>query len=110
MNPSLPALVITGVSSGLGLATARAFVHRGYRVFGSVRTPADAARLQVELGENFVPLVFDVTDAPAVAQAAAEVERQLAGEPLRGLINNAGIAVGGPLLYQPMEVVRQHFE
>ncbi|MFC7670333.1 hypothetical protein ACFQT0_25435 [Hymenobacter humi] len=39
MNPSLPALVITGVSSGLGLATARAFVGRGYRVFGSVRTP-----------------------------------------------------------------------
>ncbi|MFC7670332.1 SDR family NAD(P)-dependent oxidoreductase [Hymenobacter humi] len=57
-----------------------------------------------------MPLVFDVTDAPAVAQAAAEVARQAAGEPLRGLINNAGIAVGGPLLYQPIDVVRQHFE
>ena len=110
MNSSLPALVITGVSSGLGLATARAFVSKGYRVFGSVRTPADAARLQGELGEAFVPLLFDVTDAPAIARAAAEVERQLAGVPLRGLINNAGIAVGGPLLYQPMAVVRQHFE
>ncbi|WP_310396952.1 SDR family NAD(P)-dependent oxidoreductase [Hymenobacter sp.] len=110
MNISLPALVITGVSSGLGLATARAFLRRGYRVFGSVRTPADAARLQAELGEHFVPLLFDVTDAPAIARAATEVERQLAGEPLRGLINNAGIALGGPLLYQPMDVVRQHFE
>ena len=110
MNTSLPAVVITGVSSGLGLATARAFLARGYRVFGSVRTPADAARLQAELGDNFTPLLFDVTDGPAVAHAAAEVERQLAGEPLRGLINNAGIAFGGPLLYQPMEVVRQHFE
>ena len=110
MNTSLPALVITGASSGLGLATARAFLARGYRVFGSVRTPADATRLQAELGENFGPLLFDVTDGPAVARAAAEVERQLAGEPLRGLINNAGIAIGGPLLYQPVEVVRQHFE
>ena len=110
MTPSLPAVVITGVSSGLGLATARAFLGRGYRVFGSVRTSADAARLGAELGAAFVPLVFDVTDAPAVAQAAAEVERQLAGEPLRGLINNAGIAVGGPLQYQPLAEVRQHFE
>ena len=110
MNASLPALVITGVSSGLGLALAQAFGRRGYRVFGSVRTPADAARLQAELGESFVPLLFDVTDAPAVARAAAEVARQLAGEPLRGLINNAGIAFGGPLLYQPIAVVRQHFE
>ena len=110
MNTSLPAVVITGVSSGLGLATARAFLVRGYRVFGSVRAPADATRLQAALGENFTPLLFDVTDGPAVVQAAAEVARQLAGEPLRGLINNAGIAFGGPLLYQPMEVVRQHFE
>ncbi|OGX87843.1 SDR family NAD(P)-dependent oxidoreductase [Hymenobacter glacialis] len=110
MQTSLPALVITGVSSGLGLATARAFLARGYWVFGSVRTPVDAARLQAELGDNFAPLLFDVTDGPAIAQAAADVARQLAGEPLRGLINNAGIALGGPLLYQPMDVVRQHFE
>ena len=110
MNTTLPTLVITGVSSGLGLATARAFLDCGYRVFGSVRTPADAARLQAELGAAFTPLVFDVTDAPAIAQAAAEVTRQLAGEPLRGLINNAGVAFGGPLLYQPIAVVRQHFE
>ncbi|HEX8656737.1 MAG TPA: SDR family NAD(P)-dependent oxidoreductase [Hymenobacter sp.] len=110
MSSSIPAVVITGVSSGLGLATARGFLGRGYRVFGSVRTRADAARLSVELGAAFVPLVFDVTDAPAIAQAVAEIERQLAGQPLRGLINNAGIALGGPLQYQPMAEVRQHFE
>ena len=110
METTLPAIVITGVSSGLGLATACACVRHGYRVFGSVRQPADAARLQAELGENFVPLLFDVTDATAVAQAAAEVARQLAGQPLRGLINNAGIALGGPLQYQPLATVRQHFE
>lgn len=108
-NP-LPSILITGVSSGVGQAAAQAFLRRGYRVFGSIRTEADATRLQAELGDNFRPLLFDVTDAAAIAQAVAEVERHLGGEPLRGLINNAGIALGGPLLYQPMEVIRQHFE
>ena len=103
-------MVITGVSSGLGLATAQAFLQRGYRVFGSVRTTEHATRLRAELGANFIPLLFDVTDAPAIAAAAAEVAQQLAGKPLRGLINNAGIAFGGPLLHQPIEVIRQHFE
>ena len=110
MQSTLPALLITGVSSGVGLAATRAFLERGYRVFGSVRTGADADRLRTELGEAFVPLLFDVTDAEAIAQAVQEVERQLEGESLRGLINNAGVAFGGPLLYQPIAVVRQHFE
>jgi NAD(P)-dependent dehydrogenase (short-subunit alcohol dehydrogenase family) len=110
MHDSLPALLITGVSTGVGLAAAQAFLRRGYRVFGSVRNPADAARLQAELGPHFQPLLFDVTDAAAIARAVAEVATQLAGAPLRGLINNAGVAFGGPLQHQPIDVVRQHFE
>lgn len=108
-TPTL-SLLITGVSSGVGLATAQAFLARGYRVFGSVRTEADAVRLRQELGPAFVPLLFDVTDADAIAQAVTEVKQQLAGETLRALINNAGVAFGGPLLYQPLDVIRQHFE
>ncbi|MFD2784723.1 SDR family oxidoreductase [Hymenobacter rubripertinctus] len=103
-------VVITGVSSGVGLAAARAFLGRGYRVFGSLRTQADAARLQTELGPDFTPLLFDVTDAQAVARAAAEVARALAGAPLTGLLNNAGIAFDGPLQHQSLAVIRQHFE
>ncbi|RYU82851.1 SDR family NAD(P)-dependent oxidoreductase [Hymenobacter persicinus] len=110
MQNSSPALLITGVSTGVGLAAARAFLSRGYRVFGSVRTAADADRLRAELGPHFEPLLFDVTDADAIARAVTEVETQLAGAPLRGLINNAGVAFGGPLQHQPIEVVRQHFE
>ncbi|GAA3929023.1 SDR family NAD(P)-dependent oxidoreductase [Hymenobacter algoricola] len=110
MAASSPSLLITGVSSGVGLAAARAFLSRGYRVFGSVRHAADAARLQAELGAGFVPLQFDVTDAAAIARAVAQVQAVLGDEPLRGLINNAGVAFGGPLQHQPIEVVRQHFE
>ncbi|MBT9394525.1 SDR family NAD(P)-dependent oxidoreductase [Hymenobacter sp. NST-14] len=106
----MPSIVITGVSSGVGLAAARAFLARQYRVFGSVRHAADAARLQQELGPQFTPLLFDVTDGTAVARAAAEVARALGPEPLTGLLNNAGVAFGGPLQYQPLDVIREHFE
>ncbi|OWP62725.1 oxidoreductase [Hymenobacter amundsenii] len=106
----LKSIVITGVSSGVGLAAARAFLARGYRVFGSVRREADAARLRAELGQHFTPLLFDVTDADAIAAAAAEVAHALGPEPLTGLLNNAGVAFGGPLQYQPIEIIRQQFE
>jgi len=91
-------VVITGVSTGIGWATAKLLLARGYRVFGSVRKPADADRLKAEFGANFVPLQFDVTDEAAVLAAARDVRTALAGETLAGLVNNAGIAVAGPVL------------
>src|SRR5262249_6783762 len=103
-------VVITGVSSGIGHGCAEALGRRGYRVFGSVRKAADAERLKVALGETFVPLVFDVTDAAAVTHAAAEVAAMVGEQGLAGLLNNAGISQPGPLAVQPAEVVRQHLE
>jgi NAD(P)-dependent dehydrogenase (short-subunit alcohol dehydrogenase family) len=91
-------VVITGASTGIGLATARLLLGRGYRVFGSVRKAADAERLRNELGANLVPLLCDVTDEAAVLAAAREVRVALNGETLAGLVNNAGIAVAGPVL------------
>jgi NAD(P)-dependent dehydrogenase (short-subunit alcohol dehydrogenase family) len=67
-------------------------------VFGSVRKPADADRLKAEFGANFTPLLFDVTDEAAVLAAAREVRAALDGATLTGLVNNAGIAVAGPVL------------
>jgi NAD(P)-dependent dehydrogenase (short-subunit alcohol dehydrogenase family) len=91
-------IVITGTSTGIGHASAKVLLGHGFRVFGSVRKQADADRLQAEFGANFVPLVFDVTDEAAVNAAAAGVRAALNGETLAGLVNNAGIAVSGPLL------------
>lgn len=110
MPETSKSIVITGVSSGVGLAAARAFLARGYRVFGSLRTAPDATRLQAELGPRFTPLIFDVTDAEAVARAAAAVAQVLGDAPLTGLLNNAGVAFGGPLQHQPLDIIRQHFE
>ncbi|HEV7636576.1 MAG TPA: SDR family oxidoreductase [Bradyrhizobium sp.] len=91
-------VVITGASTGIGWATAKLLLDRGFRVFGSVRKQSDADRLKAEFGANFIPLVFDVTDEAAVLAAAGEVRAALGGETLAGLVNNAGIAVGGPVL------------
>ena len=91
-------VVITGASTGIGWATARLLLDRGFRVFGSVRKQADADRLRSEFGVNFTPLLFDVTDEAAVLAAAREVRTALGGETLAGLVNNAGIAVAGPVL------------
>jgi NAD(P)-dependent dehydrogenase (short-subunit alcohol dehydrogenase family) len=91
-------IVITGASTGIGWATAKLLLDRGFCVFGSVRKQADADRLKREFGANFTPLLFDVTDEAAVLAAAREVRAALNGETLLGLVNNAGIAVAGPVL------------
>lgn len=90
--------VITGASTGIGWATAKLLLDRGFRVFGSVRKQADADRLKTEFGANFTPLLFDVTNEAAVLAAAREVRTALNGGTLTGLVNNAGIAVAGPVL------------
>ncbi|MEW6148361.1 MAG: SDR family oxidoreductase, partial [Pseudomonadota bacterium] len=85
-------------STGIGWAIAKLLIGRGYRVFGSVRKQVDADRLRDELGAGFAPLLFDVTDEAAVLAAARTVREALGGETLAGLVNNAGIAVAGPVL------------
>jgi NAD(P)-dependent dehydrogenase (short-subunit alcohol dehydrogenase family) len=94
----MKSVVVTGASTGIGWATAKLLLDRGFRVFGSVRKQADADRLQAEFGANFTPLLFDVTEEAAVLAAAREVRAALNGEKLAGLVNNAGIAVSGPVL------------
>ncbi|WP_263377545.1 SDR family oxidoreductase [Granulicella paludicola] len=101
-------VVITGVSTGIGRETTRLFLSKGYRVFGTVRKQTDADRLQKEMGDRYVPLIMDVTDADAIQRAREKVEAMLGSNRLAGLVNNAGIVVSGPLLYlRPSEFRRQ---
>ncbi len=103
-------IVITGVSSGIGLHCAKKFIMEGYRVFGSVRKPEDAARLSDELGEDFQPLTFDVTDAQTIEKAVSEVYEVVKDDGIALLINNAGIAVTGPVKHLPIDDFRFQFE
>jgi NAD(P)-dependent dehydrogenase (short-subunit alcohol dehydrogenase family) len=110
MSDGSRSVVVTGVSSGIGLAIARVLASHGVHVFGSVRRPADAERVAAELGQSFTPLFFDVTDAAAIQASVPVVAAALNGRTLWGVVNNAGIAVGGPLIHQPLDDVRRHLE
>src|SRR6195256_5683799 len=107
---TMKSVVITGASTGIGWATAKLLLDRGFRVFGSVRKQAGADRLKNALRTNFTPLMFDVTDEAAVLAAAREVRNVLNGETLTGLVNNAGIAVAGPVLELAADEFRRQMD
>lgn len=110
MAEAQKAVVVTGASTGIGWGAAKVLTKAGFKVFGSVRKEADAKRLSAELGQNFTPLMFDVTDEKAVRASIATVRSGLGGRKLFGLVNNAGISVAGPLVYLPVDEFRKQIE
>jgi NAD(P)-dependent dehydrogenase (short-subunit alcohol dehydrogenase family) len=104
------AIVVTGASTGIGRAAVSKAVAEGAHVFASVRKQADADSLKAEFGEAVTPLLFDVADEAAVRAGAAQVEEMLGKRRLFGLLNNAGIAVSGPLLHLDTDELRRQFE
>ncbi|WP_422385426.1 SDR family oxidoreductase [Oceanicaulis alexandrii] len=103
-------VLITGASTGIGYASAKYLSDKGWRVFAGVRKAEDAARLSAELGDNVHPVICDVTDADIIKSAAEQVRQDLAGQTLTGLVNNAGIAVAGPLLHLPPEEMTRQMD
>jgi len=93
-------IVVTGVSSGIGEGVLRYFVSKGFHVFGSVRNRKDAQKIKKTYGENFTPIIFDVTKESQIKSAAVLVKKKLKHENILALVNNSGIAIGGPLLHQ----------
>lgn len=103
-------ILITGASTGIGYDLVKVFLANGYSVIGSVRKQEDADRLAADFGENFKAVLFDVTDHAAIDQVAEELTSEIGEEGLAGLINNAGIAVGGPLMDLSIDDYRRQFE
>jgi len=90
------AVVVTGSSTGIGRACALHLDRLGFSVFAGVRREADRERLRGEASENLEPLILDVTDSEDISRAAEHVSKATQAG-LAGLVNNAGIGVGGPL-------------
>ncbi|MCM0605667.1 MAG: SDR family NAD(P)-dependent oxidoreductase [Xanthomonadaceae bacterium] len=84
--------VVTGVSSGFGLAIARRLVHEGYKVIGIARREEKLKTIEAELGTSFLGLAVDVTDQPKITHELAHLPQGFRDITL--LVNNAGLALG----------------
>lgn len=98
-------VLITGASTGIGSATAAHLDRLGHEVFAGVRKEADGQRLR-ERSPGVTPVILDVTDGASIAAAAETVGER----PLAGLVNNAGIAVSGPLEFMDLDALRHQLE
>ncbi len=102
-------VLVTGASTGIGRATALRLDGAGWRVFAGFRDPADGQSLRAEGSARIVPVQLDVTEPEQIAAAAARVEEEADGG-LHGLVNNAGVAIPGPLETVPLEDLRHQLE
>jgi len=100
---ALGTVLITGASTGIGEATAHHLKEHGFDAVGAVRRPEDAERLR---SAGLRTVTLDVTDPESIAAARSA----LGDGPLAGLVNNAGIAVAGPLEFLPLEQLRRQLE
>jgi NAD(P)-dependent dehydrogenase (short-subunit alcohol dehydrogenase family) len=105
-----PAVLITGSSSGIGAACALGLDQRGFRVFAGVRSEAAGQRLRQQASPRLTPVMLDVTATASIAAAAATLGDALGSRGLAGLVNNAGVAVCGPLETLPLGELRRQLE
>ena len=103
-------MVVTGASTGIGEACALHFDKLGYRVFAGIRKAADGESLRRRASARLVAVRLDVSDETEVEQAARNVIEALGGGGLAGLVNNAGIVVGGMLEFLPLDALRHQLE
>ena len=101
--------MVTGASTGIGKAIALALDAVGFRLFAGVRSEADGAALRREATGTLTPLFLDVTDESSIARAVEMMTGQINGE-LYGLVNNAGVGLGGPLELVPISETRKLME
>jgi NAD(P)-dependent dehydrogenase (short-subunit alcohol dehydrogenase family) len=100
-------VLVTGASTGIGLATVAELSAKGFRVFGTVRRSADAERVEAK---GVTAVHMDVTSPESIVCAQERIEEALQGMPLSGVVNNAGIAAAGPLELLTPEEIRTVFE
>ncbi len=104
------AVLVTGASSGMGKAFALRLAQGGFTVFAGVRKESDARQLGESGSQSVRPVLLDVTSEQQIAEALATIREAVGAEGLAGLVNNAGIAVTGPMELVPLEELRRQFE
>jgi NAD(P)-dependent dehydrogenase (short-subunit alcohol dehydrogenase family) len=92
------AVLVTGTSTGIGEACVRRLAGDGWTVYAGVRRAEDGDRLAASDGD-IRPTMLDVGDADHINQAVAQIRADVGDHGLAGLVNNAGVGVGGPVEY-----------
>jgi len=92
-------VLVTGCATGIGRACVEHLAHQGYNVFAGVRCETDVHEIERAHRGAVIPLLLDVTEPASVAAARERLETSLSLQGLDALVNNAGIAVAGPLEY-----------
>ncbi|MGZ4328502.1 MAG: SDR family oxidoreductase [Solirubrobacteraceae bacterium] len=100
--------VITGASSGIGEATARALAANGHRVALLARRLDRIQTLADELGDGTIAIQADVTDRNSILAAAQRVQDELGGADI--LVNNAGVMLLGPFSAELSDDYRRMIE
>ena len=113
--PTPKSLLITGASTGIGRACALHMAVLGWRVFAGVRRESDAASLLKDapgypIPDRLIPVNLDVTHPDSVTEAARLLGEAVGEAGLDGLVNNAGIAIAGPLEFIALPDLRQQLE
>jgi NAD(P)-dependent dehydrogenase (short-subunit alcohol dehydrogenase family) len=107
MTPNNQLAVVTGASSGIGEATAKALAEHGFHVLAGVRRDDDAGRLA---SASIEPFILDITEPTQVAALSDRVANDGDHRTLRALVNNAGISVNAPVEALPMHEWRRQFD
>lgn len=101
----MKSVLITGAARGIGRASALHFAEKGWKVYAGVRNPADGEALSSEGGDAIDPVILDVTNDEQIAALSAVLPDRL-----DAVVNNAGIAVDGPVEALTRERLREQFE
>jgi NAD(P)-dependent dehydrogenase (short-subunit alcohol dehydrogenase family) len=104
----MKSILVTGASTGIGRDCALRIAGAGHRVFAGVRKESDGQRLRDSGSALIHPVELDVTCQDQIDAVARQIEEE-AGN-LHGVVNNAGVARGGPIEYLTREVWRDQLE
>jgi NAD(P)-dependent dehydrogenase (short-subunit alcohol dehydrogenase family) len=106
----MPTALITGTSTGIGEASVVSLAAKGWTVYAGVRREGDGERLRASVSGDVRPVILDVTDDTHVMRVVEELTTAFGDAGLQGLVNNAGVGVGGPAEYLEQDAWRTVFE
>ena len=106
----MPTALITGTSTGIGEACVALLAAKGWTVYAGVRREPDGERLTAAHAGDVRPVILDVTNAEHIARVVDELAATVRDAGLQGLVNNAGVGIGGPVEVLPEDAWRFVFD